>query len=150
MKILKFLKTHCILTAFLLCVGLPASMNYSGFCFAEGRYLSDEERIRLYLELSMRNTYRYQERGSIKDYEYIKYSSVDEFLEKNPDCCGVNIKKGYDLAPPRFLDRITGFNSGKIISIEFPAYKLSNNGKKKLVKDEFYHYQMNCGKAQSY
>lgn len=57
-------------------------LNFTGFCYAEGRWLSDADLIRGAIEYTLR---RAPPRGS----DDIKYSSVDDFLERNRDCCRV-------------------------------------------------------------
>jgi hypothetical protein len=101
---------------------LVFSLNYSGFCFKEFRYLSDREQ--------MESLFNIWNRSSISktvlidgEYQVLKrknrYANFDEFLEKYPNCCEIDPEGGYDTAPPNFIDRITGYDSGTRILLEF-------------------------------
>ncbi|MFN6515749.1 MAG: hypothetical protein RMY29_014805 [Nostoc sp. CreGUA01] len=83
------------------------SLNYSGFCFAKMRYLSDEERFRMVFDYQNERTDLLNianVEGSI--YNYIKYASFDEYIKENPDCCSINPGGSYDIGQASFLDRI--------------------------------------------
>lgn len=97
------------------------SMNYSGFCFGEWRYLSDEEK----LNSAVTYVAAYGPMGSLErqkvtgipydgkhDYyqQQVPYESAEEFLRLNPDCCALRPKQepladGYH---PTFWEEITG------------------------------------------
>ena len=142
---MKFLKRHPVVFALLLLIGTPAGLNYSGFCMAEGRWLSEEEKIRLVADYH--NNRQTLPIGA-ENFVQRKYQNVDEFLKQNPDCCKVNPGGPYDLPPPSFLDRVTGFNSGDAVETEFIAfyYDAGNNLKSHQLK---YHNSLtNCGKIK--
>ncbi|MDJ0615782.1 MAG: hypothetical protein QNJ63_03375 [Calothrix sp. MO_192.B10] len=120
-------------------------MNYSGFCFAQMRYLSDEEKIR--------SVFDYQNARSelpinFKYYEHIKYESFDEYIKENPDCCKINSKRGHDVPVPWFLDRIFGFNSGDFIFIDFKMRYVDEKGKQRIKTLNFENAVQNCGKVR--
>lgn len=50
MKILNWVKRHWILSLFLLFGGVPAGLNYSGYCMEQNRWLSDKEKIKLMID----------------------------------------------------------------------------------------------------
>jgi len=96
-KILIFLVTVTVILLFGSQVFLPQA-NLKGFCWAEKRFLTDEERIyRLVERINKRDFFNlYANRKGIylvgeTVYDVVPYKSVEDFLTSNPDCC--NIKK---------------------------------------------------------
>src|SRR4051812_9836279 len=94
---INFLKKHPIklilLALLLVFVVTPASLNYSGFCMVQGRWLSDEEKIKLAVQ-AVNN--RGPNRSYFKDkdadkygnndaFKYNKYLDYDDFLKRNPN-----------------------------------------------------------------
>jgi hypothetical protein len=59
--------------------------NVDGYCHSQERYLSDADMIRHAIRYSLERPPR--ERVSSPDI--IQYSSVEEFMNRNPDCCVV-------------------------------------------------------------
>ena len=92
------------------------SLNYSGFCFKEMRYLSDEEKIRgaIAANHTIKGNQKwrrssYDKLGRVSEYEVvIPYADVDEFLRENPNCCRVIYKGFADDRPPGFFEKIFG------------------------------------------
>lgn len=85
------------------------AMNYAGYCHAEGRFLSDQEKIYSAVKYVMPHSYprtiKRQRNISINgvigksDYLYenkkpIKYKDEQDFLALNPDCCTLSMKIG--------------------------------------------------------
>lgn len=109
------------LTAALMCGAWFATqlgMNYAGYCRAEGRFLSDAERIDrvVELELSVYPPVVPLEKTDASGKPYIDnqrpdkpiyYADAAEYFRLNPDCCSL-----VQLAPfgwwPYFVNRITG------------------------------------------
>jgi hypothetical protein len=132
--------TKIKLTIFFLVMTLPITLpifigiiNYSGFCFAKRRYLSYEEKILIVFNhvnlLSQTTTEISVGKDDMKiKVKYIPYTSFEEFSKLNPNCCGINLNKGYELPRPEFMDRITGYRSGEIIDINFKFRYASENG----------------------
>ncbi|MBD2682725.1 MULTISPECIES: hypothetical protein [Nostoc] len=140
-------------------IGIPLTvlfayfgLNYSGFCFAKMRYLSDEDKIRSVFDFQ--NNYQNDPEtlvvqvGESKIQKHIKYESFDKYIQENPDCCVINPGGTYDIAIPSFLDRIFGFSSGDIVVINFKARYLDKNGKQRLKEIRFENRLQNCGKPQ--
>ena len=65
-------------------------LNYGGFCISEGHVLSDEELIRKAVALELAG------RGNVLGDNAIVDNSVDEFLDRNPNCCGVSHRENTD------------------------------------------------------
>ena len=97
------------------------ALNYSGFCFKEMRYLSDEEKIRIAVaKVNKMGGWRHlKELGwpSNRYKKIIPYESVDAFLQENPDCCTIVPYAGFEHVtdepvPPSFWERFFGiYNS---------------------------------------
>ncbi|URD51176.1 hypothetical protein [Chroococcidiopsis sp. CCNUC1] len=134
-------------------------LNYSGFCFAEMRYLSNEEKIRAVFDLqNSRDTLpldnapdpKHVKDKSFDGYNlaHIKYKSFDEHIALYPECCSVNPGGGYEVPPVNFLDRIFGYDSGDVVVINFQVRYLEENGSLKTVENRFDNYLQNCDKPQ--
>lgn len=126
------------------------SLNYSGFCFAKMRYLSDYEKIQGAFDFqNHQNKIPAIIPGKKEQlYDYIRYKNFDEYIKENPDCCSINPGGVYDLPPPDYLDRIFGFHSGDAIVINFKARYLDENGKQRLKEYQVEHAVQNCGQIK--
>ncbi|MFN6537665.1 MAG: hypothetical protein RM021_015015 [Nostoc sp. EkiNYC01] len=114
-------------------IGIPLTvlfayfgLNYSGFCFAKMRYLSDEERFRMVFDYQNERT----DLGR-STYNYIKYASFDEYIKENPDCCSINPGGPYEIRQSSFLDRIFGYDARDVIVINFKVRYIDENGNKR-------------------
>ena len=119
-------------------------LNYSGFCFAEKRYLSNEEKIRAVFDYQ--NSRDVLPIENFPDPKHIKYKSFDEYIALYPECCSVNPGGPYEVPPVNFIDRIFGYHSGDVVVINFHARFLNKNGKLETVEVRFDNYLQNCGK----
>ena len=123
-------------------------LNYSGFCFAKMRYLSNEERIRLaFNSLNSANRLRVKIPGQgYEDREFIKYESFDEYIAENPDCCAVSPPRGSpELPPPSELGRMFGYHSGEYVRIYYKVRYLDDNGRQTSQVIKVDQPQRNCG-----
>ena len=136
---------------------LHASLNYSGFCFREMRYLSDEEKFRIVFEMfNSRKTITIrtviEERTQFNDREQIKYESFEQFIQSNPDCCAIVPGKPrntpWETPSSYFWDRITGYNSGEVIVMTFIARYLDENGDRTSEEVTTKTVLKNCGKIK--
>ncbi len=126
----------CFLTNFLL-IGLPLtylsiyfSLNYSGFCFAKMRYLSDYEKLKSAFDsLNNAEKLRTPIAGKMQYIEFIKYKNFDEYIKENLDCCTISPPGGVEAPiPDSFLNpRILGLDSGEGIRIKFKVRYLDEN-----------------------
>ncbi len=130
---------------------LVFTLNYSGFCFKEFRYLSDREQ--------MESLFNIWNRPSISktvlidgEYQVLKrknrYAHFDEFLAKHPNCCETDPEGGYDTAPPRFIDRITGYDSGTRILLEFNEGYIYPDGNILTEEIQIVDRLQNCGESR--
>ena len=143
----------------LLILSVYFSLNYSGFCFAEMRYLSNEEKIRAEFDYqNSRDTLPLDsppDPKQVKDKSFdgynlahIKYKSFDEYIALYPECCSVNPGGPYEVSPTEFLDRIFGYNSGDVVVINFQVRYLDENGSLKTVENRFENYSPNCAQSR--
>lgn len=61
-------------------VGVVVYLNFSGFCYSKGQYLSDEDLIHAAVQDVLN-------RQSRDDASHIRYDSVEQFIRQNPACC---------------------------------------------------------------
>ncbi|MEH2285670.1 MAG: hypothetical protein V7K90_30880 [Nostoc sp.] len=145
-----------LVLAIFIFIGIPLTMlsifyslNYSGFCFAKMRYLSDDEKLRIAFNYNNReDTLPVNVDGKIKYYEHIKYASFDEYIKENPDCCSINPGGPYEIRHSSFLDRIFGYDARDVIVINFKVRYLDENGNKRVFETRFENTLQNCGHPQ--
>lgn len=78
------IKSLLLVTAIVLAIGLSVIeyFNFTGYCYAEARYLSDDELIETVIAGFLKH---------VPDTaEIVQYSSVEDVLARNPDCCAVH------------------------------------------------------------
>jgi hypothetical protein len=127
---------------------LPIGLNYSGFCFAKNRYLSDEEKFQLIFKYHQNNSIERNIFNNEKWVADIRFQSFSEYRRKNPDCCRKNPGGPYELPPPSLLDRITGYNSGDVIVMQFKARYLNGSGRVRVRRYKVEHLLQNCGEIK--
>ena len=136
-------------------------MNYSGYCHAEGRYLSDDEKIRSAVQyvlnrypptISKKIEKTIDGKVHVYDHWYmpenpIKYKNVDEFLVLNPGCCELSMTMAEGLTP-LWIDRVSGIVSTYVLVLYKVRYlgpdnieKHADGGMGVAIQD--------CGKAWS-
>lgn len=142
--------------------GYRAYFNYSGYCFEQGRYLSDAEKI----DLAARNVmgfYRaridYEKAREKRDISqgrpgneqpkvYIPYQDINEFFLLNPECCKVTkeFHDGDGFVAVEFWDRITGSVSDYVTVEYFVRYRdLQGLEHRELIKT--HPIISNCGRV---
>lgn len=146
----KFISLTSILL--LLCaIFLPFfALNYSGFCFRELRYLSDREQMESLFSIWNRSIFdNIVIDGEFKVLERKnRYASFDEFLAKHPNCCHIDPGGPYDMGAPFFIDRITGYDSGTVISFKFNEEYIEPNGNIITQEIQVLDRLQNCGESR--
>ena len=141
-----------VLAAFLVIILVVGSLNYSGFCWSKMRYLSesDTEIIRKMFNRinSFKNVPIQTKDKGMQYFELIKYKSFEFFMEQNPDCCAIESVSLYEIPENRFIDRITGFNNGKVIEIDYIVRYLDENGIQNQKKIQHTKIIKNCGEIK--
>ena len=121
-------------------------LNYNGYCFKEGRFLSEQEKIRLVVEREIQfpnyalpiepvlqfrpgvgywspaegdKISHYRVKGHDGPVEPILYRSADEFFAQNPNCCEMRpfFSSSEGRFVPSFWDRALGDCSGGVVRI---------------------------------
>ena len=125
-------------------------LNYSSFCFREFRYLSSEEKMESLFNIWNNSLYE----TILIDGEYIAlerkntYASFDEFLQKHPNCCEIDPGGPYDMGPPNFINRITGFDSGTVIRFKFNEELIAPDGNILTKEIQILDRLQNCGESR--
>lgn len=147
-----FIRRHPVLLIFFVLLIAFPSLNYSGMCISQMRWLSDEERFRLVIEQVINRDVIpiMSENHKTKHVKQIKYESIDDLLEQNPDCCKINPDGGSDLATPSFVDRIIGFNLGKLVGVDYKVKYLDENRKEQFALRKLRTFQKNFGNTAEY
>jgi hypothetical protein len=154
---------HIIFLLILGVLGIPllnltyrGVMNYSGYCFAENRYLTADEKIRVAFNHFNNRTDTTIRIGKgvnsvFKSFKQIPYISFEEYEKENPDCCSVGKRVFSDLPRPDYIERISGNGSGKIVTLNFRSnyfdpetYSLNS------VDYTVYYVLTNCGKVKTF
>lgn len=148
------------LLAVAVIVGVPwllwrAGQNYLGYCSAEGRYITNEERIRLATEQEF-----FERASSPKDYglfdevhgkrvnverpdgTLLPYSNIEEFRRINPQCCSFTTEVRNDEVT--LLDRLTGSYVGDAVIRYQVRFRLSD-GQIVMHQREIAWEMGNCG-----
>jgi len=122
------------------------TLNYSGFCFKEFRYLSDREMME-----SLFNIWNSSYLDNV-NFEILerknRYANFDEFLAKHPNCCEIDPEGGYDIGPPKFINRITGYDSGRRILFEFNEQYIDPDGNIRTEEIQIVDRLQNCGESR--
>lgn len=119
-------------------------LQYQGVCLEKGRALTDEEKIRAVIAEMNKSKAR-----SVKwvTYQRVPYTSVDAFLEENPDCCSVELINTYGSEPyvhTRDLDQALGAYAGHV-TVNYTLHYLDENGVEQKVPDKLIYEIQNCG-----
>ncbi|MDI1279646.1 hypothetical protein [Methylobacter sp.] len=109
---MKFLKNPVYLI--LILVLLFEALVYTGFCFKQFRYISDEEKIRIAIEYVLK-----ENRETVLEYKekatFYPFNTVDEFLAHKPISCEASntLRGGLD-----WIEKISG-NLSSYVILEF-------------------------------
>jgi hypothetical protein len=76
-------------------------LNFTGFCYTQGRYLSEME----LLDVGMQFAVHRQDKNTAD--RNVMYGSLREFRERNPKCCTISRQTSASATP--ILDRILGY-----------------------------------------
>ena len=137
--------------------GYLARLTYTGYCHMEGKYLTDEEKVRASVADVLSHyppsvvLRKHHPDAKIEGYlppeSPVYYRDVDEFLKLNPNCCVVSpisVSKGMESTAPRFFERATGGVSS-FVSMNYEVRYLDPSKEKKSVHVTGYLALSNCG-----
>ena len=120
--------------------------NYYGYCLAEGKFLSNEEKIDAAINyINSRDRVPIISGNEIQYLVQIRYSSVSDFKAKNPDCCQVGMSGFYsETWPPTFKERVEG-RYGDRVKVKFQLNYIDKNGVSSSKPEEWDYVIENCG-----
>lgn len=126
------------------------ALNYSGFCFKEFRYLSSREKMESLFNIWNKSVFdNIVIDGEFKVLERKnRYANFDEFLEKHPNCCEIDPGGPYDMGAPFFINRITGYDSGTVISLKFNEEYIELDGNIITHEVQILDSLQNCGESR--
>ena len=128
-----------------------AGMNYTGYCHAEGRYLSDEERINLAITNILQTYPPVLTENAVgvihakRPDNPIYYADIAEFKLINRNCCNITMKtndgEGYQVP---MYSRIMGSISG-LVHVKYIIRYKDKQGVELSKNHETYPAITNCG-----
>lgn len=155
--VMKYVKRVIGAVVFLVVSGFVwwAGMNYTGYCHAEGRYLSDEEKIDLAIK-NILQTYPPVLTDNAAGVIHSKrpdnpahYADINEFKSANKNCCEItqatNDGEGYRVS---LYSRITGSISG-LVHVKYLVRYKDETGNQVLRPYETSPAITNCGSIWS-
>jgi hypothetical protein len=141
-----------LIVAFILVLLVSASgLSAGGFCFGQGRFLSDREFIdAAILDLMKgRGSYLIQtiDGKTRTEVSGIPYASKDDFNSENPDCCNVVSFNFPRDSGPQFtlLDHVLG-DAAKLVKVKYKD-RWTEDGQPKTQIVEGYLGLRNCGEV---
>lgn len=147
-----------VLGLLVLYVGSRLGMNYTGYCFEQQRYLTDQEKINVVIDhilgryppiLKIHEKINDDQWGIRLLENPIFYNSKEEFLEVNKDCCKVVDYIKWDTGHPGdkvpFFSRLSGRISSYIYARYQTRYRNSEGNFQKKDSKEYYAIS-NCGR----
>jgi hypothetical protein len=128
-----------------------AGMNYTGYCHAEGRYLSDEERINLAITNILQTYPPVLTENAVgvihakRPDNPIYYADIAEFKSANNNCCNIT-QVGPEGKNDRvsLYSRITGSISG-LVHVKYLVRYKDEHGNYLSKTHETYPAITNCG-----
>lgn len=126
-----------------------SGMNYTGYCHAQGRYLSEEELINLSVKNAILTfppvirTIGNDNNSFIRPIKFVAYSGVDDFFEKNINCCEITLRgdEGYKVS---LYSRLTGSVYG-LVHMRYLVEFKNNDSIDMHELHESYSAISNCG-----
>lgn len=129
-------------------------LNMTGFCWAEKRWLSDEEKIVKAIDIDNSISYVRIDTPvnggvSLESFDRISYKDANDLITQNPNCCRIERRKPKSYPDNKlgrlFAGSFTGDDSGDDISINYNAKYRDQKGTEKSLHNKFTRALMNCG-----
>lgn len=140
----------CFLLGLVVYAIVHLTMNYSGFCWRQKRWLSKQEIIEAGIDYALKreniNVAITSPGGSITliVLKGIPYKSRQEFLMLNPGCCSI-VEKADEGFRPTFLQKLAG-NGRAIVKVNYKFRYLDEvDGNQKVIQHILYPFISNCG-----
>lgn len=135
-------------------------INYSGYCFAQSAYLSNDAIVRSAIPVFLDSyppiiSYTDIEKGPDgfmsrlfrkRPSNSIPYLSIDDFLQVNPECCKLSAG-GPEGDSPSAWQRFTGGISG-FVFVEYNVRFIGRDGARRTQKVSEFIPVSNCGRMR--
>ncbi len=147
----KKLLTSSIFVLALLLVIVP-SINFTGVCLPELRWLPDDEIIKnVALQVNGRAYINVRNDDKTDRYQFIPYESLEEFFKTNINCCSVHKSnhRGDGYVPLTFSRKLLG-DHGYNVEINFRGRYYDISGEIKESRFQMFYPVSNCGKIVSF
>jgi hypothetical protein len=95
-----------------------AGLSYSGFCFSNARFLSDDEKIRLavaYVVTRQSSFIEEQRAKNYASYDADLNAAVAAYLARDPSCCRIGPEGGDGYPEPTLWSKISGSISAIVV-----------------------------------
>jgi hypothetical protein len=145
----------------ILILGIPLSIfsyigakNYSGFCFAQNRHLTDEEKFRIVFNdinsrLNTTIVVGVGQNYARKTVQRIPYNSFEEYKKENMNCCKTGRRIPSEIPKEEFDERIFGLDSGVTVTLDFKTkYFDKDSNYYGVIGYTHYYILTNCGKVR--
>ncbi len=160
---MKIFRNAILIFSFLLLSG--GGLNYANYCVAPLEFkvtrLTEQRMIELVADLHISRLYEDAEFlasnsisprvtlpacfSTMKNLKLVRYSSVDEFLAANPDCCHIG-EIGEEEIPRRRIDRLLGRHAGFVAGRYLVTYA-NESGETCSYVQPIWTAVSNCGDA---
>lgn len=144
-----------------LALGIPLSVliyigakNYSGFCFAQNRYFTDEEKFRIVfndINSKLNTTILVSEGQNYvrKSVQRIPYNSFEEYKKENTNCCKTSTRIPSEIPKEELDERIFGLDSGVTVALDYKTKYFDKDSNYYGAIDYTHYYILtNCGKVR--
>lgn len=145
-----------------LLLGAAGTLNATNFCFAQRKFLSEDELVVTtvaalpkYLELTQergKTLLSYMDKSTdFSDVTIVNYKDVSEFTQQNPGCCRIGRFDGprEPVFPPSWWTVVSGY-AAKIVTVSFKLRYVSSTGEESFRNDPFYIWIDSCGRIKPY
>lgn len=164
--LIKRILKYTVLIALCLLVG-RMGLNYTGYCYEQGRYLTDQEKIDIAV-IDLLKNFPANPRGPqvppwspryFLPRDATRAQSIEDFYAMHPNCCEVTDQARFDFLQSEFIAspgqkvplmmRLTGMVSSYVL-IRYKLHYLDEDGEEKLWKNDYsYTAISNCGTTRS-
>jgi hypothetical protein len=112
-------------------LGTAVALNYSGLCLSQARHLTKQEIIEIGVRHYLRRYLPINYAQWDPTHRPIAFSSVEDFLSRDPNCCTVT-STGRDGGVPSLFHRLMGDFAG-FVRIEYELDQAPSGGSNKEV-----------------
>ncbi len=128
---------RALFVGLLCCAGYFLYLVYSGYCFSQGRYLSDKEKIEIVVRKIL---------ARYPGPEDLAYRDLEDFFALNPNFCTVTkeFNDGDGVASIPFWSRILGLASD-FVNVQYSFRYRDEDGTERQKLSKTHHAITSCG-----